>query len=164
MLMRTSWTILVAALLVWTGVALARPGVVTMRQTAVTNHPSTHNPAVTVSARTLDFGSVYLGSTNKLSFTIKNVGAGVVKGVAGVSTPFSILTGSRSVLAPAQTQVITVQYAPKEPGMHMAMVRFTGADGVTVTVIGSACQPLPSPAHRPGAPLERPVLRLIARL
>ena len=72
----------------------------------------------------------------KLSFMVQNVGAGILTGAVNVSPPFSILGGSRCVLKPVQTQVITVQYAPKSIGMHMTVVRLTGADGATVTVMG----------------------------
>jgi len=167
-----SCAILVAILLMWSWCAVAQsgPGRGTARHAAVilTNQPSLTNgrsPAIKVSARTLDFGSVPVGSSKKLSFTVENVGARIVKGTVAVSPPFSILGGSPRVLARAQSQVITVEYAPTAIGMHMTAVRFAGADGATVTVTGSATQPLPpAPARRPSPPLERPVLRLIARL
>src|SRR5690349_6115940 len=86
-------------------------------QVPVRNNDRT-SPAFEISARTLDFGSVRVGSTKKLSFTVQNVGARVLTGAANVSPPFSILGGSRCVLNPVQSQVITVQYAPKSTGMH----------------------------------------------
>jgi hypothetical protein len=95
---------------------------------------------------------------------VQNAGASAVTGTANISPPFTILRGSPLVLKPAQTQVITVQYAPKAAGMHMTVVHLSGADGASVTVMGSAAQRVPTaPAGRPRAPTQPQGLRLIAR-
>ncbi len=155
----------------WVAVAQTGAGVVTTRQAPVivakknqvpgNDGPS---PAITISARTLDFGSVCVGSIKKLSFMVQNVGTGIITGAASVSPPFSIVRGSPCVLKPVQTQVITVQYAPRLTGMHMTVVHLTGAHSAIVTVMGSAAPPSPTaPAGRPRAPTESQGPRLIAR-
>ena len=165
--------ILVATQLAGISVAVAQTGaglaatrqapVVVANKNQVPGNDGT-SPAITISARTLDFGSVYVGAIKRLSFRVQNMGAGTLTGAAHVSPPFSILGGSRSDLKPAQSQVITVQYAPKSMGMHMTVVRLAGADCATVTVMGSAAAPLPKvPARRPGAPTEPAGLRLFAQ-
>jgi hypothetical protein len=118
------------------------------------------DPAVAVSHRTLDFGSVPVGSAKKLSFTVQNAGAGSLSGAASVSAPFSVLAGSPYILKYPQTQAITVQYAPESMGVHMTVVRLTGGDGAAVTVMGSAL-PRAAPA-RPSAPAAPQKLRLLA--
>jgi hypothetical protein len=108
------------------------------------------SPAISISARMLDFGSVPVGSSNELSFMVQNVGARILTVQASVSSPFSV--PSNFVLQPAQTQVITVRYAPKSAGMHMTVVHLAGAGQATVTITGSADPRLPRVPARRRAP------------
>jgi len=118
-------------------------------------------PAITISVRNLDFGAVPLGSNNELSFKIQNIGASLLTMTATVSPPFNVRAGSAFVLKPAQTQVITVQYAPTSAGMHMTVVHLTGAN---VTVAGSAAPPVrKAPTRRRPAPTRPEGQRLIAQ-
>jgi hypothetical protein len=113
-------------------------------------------PAIAVSPRSLDFASVMVGGTSHLTFTVQNVGVGILAGVAKISGPFSIVGGSPYVLGSSQSQVITVQYVPKATGMNITVVRLTGGGGASITVAGSAV-----PAPRP-APAPPQSLRLLA--
>jgi hypothetical protein len=165
-----SWVILAIMALVWTssGAAQAdtfdsRPGPQIIprntNQATVPSRDHTH-PAIAVSHRILDFGSVPVGSSKKLSFTVQKLGAGVVNGGAKVSAPFSILAGSPYALKYPQTQAITVQYAPESMGVHMTAIHLTG--GATVTIMGSASpRAAPAPA-RPRAPAATQNFRLLA--
>lgn len=108
------------------------------------------NCAISVSQRTLDFGSVPVGSPKELTFTVQIVGAGLLKGTANVSAPFNVLAGSPYSLKYPQSQTITVQYAPQSAGVHMAVVHLTGGVGAAVTVMGSAARRGP-PGPVPGA-------------
>jgi hypothetical protein len=107
-------------------------------------------PEIAVSSRVLDFGSIPFGRVRKLSFTVQNVGGGLLTGAATVSAPFSILTGNSYSLQNSQTQIITVEYSPDSLGIHMAVVHLTGGDGSAITVMGSV-KPQRMPP-RPGAP------------
>ncbi len=111
----------------------------------------------------LDFGTVALGSTNQLSFTLQNAGGRPVAGMAAVAAPFSIVAGHSYLLNASQDQEITIQYAPKSLGIHMAVVRLTGGGGATVTVMGSAVRAVPARRSRPAEPLSPQNLRFIAR-
>ena len=112
------------------------------------------NRAIVVSHRTLDFGSIPVGSMKELTITVRTVGAGLLSGAANVSAPFNVPAGSPYVLKYPQSQAITVRYAPKSMGMHMTVVHLTGGDGATVTVMGSA-----APRRAPAAPQN---VRLLA--
>lgn len=114
------------------------------------------NPAIAVSPRGLDFASVAVGETSKLTVTVQNVGKGILTGAAKVSAPFSIVQGSPYALESPQSQVITVQYAPNATGMNITVVRLTGGGGASITVAGSA---VPAPRAAPAPPLN---LRLVA--
>jgi hypothetical protein len=168
---RSSCGILVAIQFVGTWVAVAQtgPGFDSSRQpqgilvnTSQATVPSKDrtNPAMVVSHRILDFGYVPVGTFKRLSFTVQNVGAGLLTGAAKVSAPFNILGGSPYALKYPQTQVITVQFAPDSTGVHMTVVHLSGGDGATVTVMGSV-----SPRRAPGrrrAPAAPQNLRLFA--
>jgi hypothetical protein len=96
------------------------------------------NPAIEISARSLDFATVALGRTGTLSFTVQNPGRSTITGEAKVSAPFSIVGGSPYVLGSMQSQVITVQYTPNSTGMNVTVMRLTGGGGATITVSGIA--------------------------
>ncbi len=161
-----SCAILVALLLAGAWMAVAQTNAPTSgsKQTlfAKVNSNASTKPAIAVSTRLLDFGAVPVGSSSTLSFTVRNVGPRTLTGGADVSAPFSIVGGTRYALKGPQTQVITVQYAPKSIGMHMTVIRLTGADGARVTLMGSAVPPSPTAPARQRAPNQTPGLRLIA--
>jgi len=119
------------------------------------------NPAIAVHPRSLDFASVAVGGTSMLSFTVQNVGVGALTGAAKVSTPFSIAGGSPYVLGSSQSQVITVQYAPKATGMNMTVVLLTGGSGTNITA-GSAVLTPPAAPATPARPAPPQNLRLVA--
>ena len=114
------------------------------------------NPAIAVSPRTLDFAPVGVGQIRNLTFTVQNLGAGILTGEAKVSGPFSVIGGSPYVLGSSQSQVITVQYLPQASGMNVTVVVLTGGGGASITVAGSAF-----PA-RPAAPAPPKNLRMLA--
>jgi hypothetical protein len=109
------------------------------------------NPVLAISPRVLDFGSVAVGGTKQLSFTVKNAGVEVVTGTASVPAPFRIIAGSPYVLSNSQSQVIVVEYAPSARAIHMAAIHLTGGSGAGVTVTGSVARGLP-PVHWRDAP------------
>ena len=146
---RLSWGILAAVQLAGTWVTVAQagtaepaPGIPTKVSQAKRDGSS---PAITISAHNLDFGAVPVGSNYELTFKIENVGDGILSGTADVSTPFSIVAGSSFVLKPAQTQLITIQYAPKSTGMHMTVVHLNGA---SITVMGRTGPRAPKAPNR----------------
>lgn len=167
---RFSCGILAVAQLAWPWLAVAQTGprLDARQEGRVTpaniNQPSVpvddgSSPAITISSHNLDFGAVPVDSNNELSFIIQNVGVKILSGTAHVSPPFRILGSNDFVLKPTQTQVITVQYAPKSTGIQMTVVHLTGA---SVTVVGSAA-PRKTPVRRHRAPTQPEGQRLLAR-
>jgi hypothetical protein len=84
---------------------------------------------------------VLVGSTNDLTFTVRNTGGGTLAGNASVPAPFSIVGTSAYSLASNATQVITVRYIPTQAGSSTQTVTFTGAGGASAAVSGSASLP-----------------------
>ena len=120
------------------------------------------DPAIAVSPRILDFLSVPVGSARNLSFTVQNVGGGILAGAAKASGPFAIVGGSPYVLGGSQSQVITVQYLPRTSGMDMAVIRLMGGAGASITVAGSAVPTRPTAPASPTAPGPPLNLRMVA--
>jgi hypothetical protein len=108
------------------------------------------NPAIAVSRRTLDFAPLGVGKSRNLTFTVQNVGAGILTGEAKVSGPFSVIGGSPYVLGSSESQVITVRYLPKAAGMNVTVLVLTGGGGASVTVAGSAFPAQPAAPAPPG--------------
>lgn len=164
---RSSYSILIALQLAmtWTAAAQTDTGrqapivLANAYQATVPSFDPTKS-AIIISPRVLDFGSVPVGNSKELSFTVRNMGTGILTGTANVPAPFNIREGSAYVLKDPQAQVIKVQFAPKVIGMHMAVVHLT--DGATVTVMGSAAPPLRKVPARRHPSTDPPGLKLMA--
>jgi hypothetical protein len=97
----------------------------------------TTNAVLSVSPSGLSFGSVTVGTTNDLTFTVRNAGGGTLAGTASVAAPFSVLAGGTYSLSSNQSQPITVRYIPIGVGTSSQTVSFTGGGGAMAMVSGS---------------------------
>ena len=95
------------------------------------------SPAIAVTPASQNFGSVLVGSSSNLSFTVQNTGTATLSGSASVGPPFSIISGATYSLGAGQSQTVTVQYSPAATGANTQTVTFTGAAGATAAVTGS---------------------------
>jgi hypothetical protein len=102
---------------------------------------NTGSAAITVTPANQDFGSIQLGTTADRTFSVQNTGSASLSGTASVPMPFSIVSGSPYTLGPGQTQAVTVRYNPTLAGTDVKTVTFSGANGASVTVSGSATTP-----------------------
>ncbi len=93
-----------------------------------------------------DFGSVAVGATSDLSFTVQNTGGDTLTGKATVSAPFSIVSGGTYNLKAGQSQIVTVRYSPTAAGSYSQLVTLTGGNGALVTVSGFAYTVLGPPS------------------
>ncbi|MFH1843695.1 MAG: choice-of-anchor D domain-containing protein, partial [bacterium] len=82
-----------------------------------------------VAPTTLDFGSVQIGSTLDMTFTITNTGTAILNGnVTESSSHYSIpLGGGPFTLDPGNSVVVTVRFAPTLGGTHLCIID-TGQD------------------------------------
>ena len=87
---------------------------------------------------TTAYGSLIVGKTNILAFTVSNAGTATISGTASVGAPFSIVSGGSYTLAPGQSSTTTIRYAPAAAGNNTATATFTGGSGATLTLTGSA--------------------------
>jgi Bacterial Ig domain/Divergent InlB B-repeat domain/Fibronectin type III domain len=87
----------------------------------------------TVTPSTVNFGNANIGSVLDQVFTVQNTRGGTVTGMASVSAPFSIISGSPFTLVGAgATQAVTVRFTPTTTAVASTNVSFT-ADGDTLS-------------------------------
>jgi hypothetical protein len=94
--------------------------------------------SITVTPPNQDYGTIPVGTTTDMSFLVENNGSTTLSGNASVPTPFNIVSGGSYALAPGQNQTVTVRYSPTVVGTDVQTVTFTGGDGTTAGVSGSA--------------------------
>lgn len=111
-----------------------------------------------------NFGSVPLGGTSDLVFTLGNIGTlnltGISVGISGTdASDFSVVNAPGATLAPNATATLTVRYAPGSAGSKEAMLRIVSNDGdenpFTVALTGTATDPVSQPTP-PAAPVVNP--------
>jgi PKD repeat protein len=91
-----------------------------------------------VNPGSLTYGSVTVGQTNSLSFSVINSGQQTLTGTVATASPFLIASGSPYTVAGGQTQTVSVAFAPTASGTFTGSVTFAGNGGVsTNTVIGT---------------------------
>lgn len=103
--------------------------------------------AITITPASQGFDSIPVDTTADRTFTVQNSGSGTLSGSASVAAPFSILSGSSYNLGAGLSQVVTVRYSPTTAGSNAATVTFTGANGATAGVSGSALSRPPPPEN-----------------
>jgi hypothetical protein len=103
------------------------------------------NAMISVSPNGLDFGSVMVGETNSLTFTVQNFGSGTLVGTSSVpSSVYSIFSGQAYSLTNGQISIVTVQFSPIVAGAANQTVTFTGGGDATAMVSGVGTVPPPS--------------------
>ncbi|PYN52004.1 MAG: hypothetical protein DMD94_23885 [Candidatus Rokuibacteriota bacterium] len=93
--------------------------------------------AIDVRPSSRSFGNVPLGSSQDLTFTVQNVGDGVVTGTATTSAPFAVVSGGAYSLSTGQSQSVTVRFSPVSVAMFSGSVAFSGTGGTSRFVSGS---------------------------
>jgi len=106
--------------------------------TAVVSSSPPANLIVTPTTTTT-YGSLLVGGTMELKFTVSNVGTFNISGTVSVPAPFYVVGDNSYMLLPGQSITITIRYAPVSPGSNVATVTLSGGSGATVKLTGSAC-------------------------
>jgi hypothetical protein len=88
-----------------------------------------------------DFGSVKIGLSKSLTFTLKNVGSSTFTGTASTVAPFSVVGTASYSLAPNQSQILTVRFAPTTLGKVGKILTLTGGGGKSVVLTGTGLAP-----------------------
>lgn len=96
-------------------------------------------PACSVSASTLDFGSVAVGGSADRSFTISNAGGGTLSGTASTaSANYAVIGGASYSLGAGEQASVTVRFSPSSGGSIAGTVTLTGTGCGSVSCTGSA--------------------------
>ena len=103
---------------------------------------ATPSPLIRVIETSLDFGTVLVGSSKDLSFTVQNTGAGTLTGSASTAAPYSIVSGGSFSLGAGVSQAVVVRFSPTATGSAPGVVAFTSNGGnVSRTVSGTGGVP-----------------------
>jgi hypothetical protein len=97
----------------------------------------------------LSFGSVMVGTTRTLDFTVQNSGETSLTGTVTSTAPFSVVSGGTLNVAPGAAQAVRVGFTPVAEQVYGASVTFTtNGDQVSRSVSGSgvAAAPTVTPA------------------
>src|SRR5881396_1487389 len=98
---------------------------------------ATAPPTINVTPSSRSFGSVPVGGSADLTFTVQNTGGGVVSGTATAGAPFLVTSGGSYSLSAGQSQRVSVRFSPTSTGTFAGSVTFSGAAGMTRTVTGT---------------------------
>ena len=91
-----------------------------------------------VNPGSLNYGSITVGLTNSLSFSVINSGQQTLTGTVATASPFLITSGSPYTVAGGQTATVSVAFAPVAIGSFTNSAIFTSNGGVsTNTVTGT---------------------------
>ena len=93
------------------------------------------SPAATLSADSLNFGTVAVGSSARLTLTLANSGSAPLR-IAGIAaaSPYSEANNCAATLAPGALCGIAVTFAPATAGMQNGVLTITGNLSAPVTV------------------------------
>ena len=91
--------------------------------------PPPPQPVLSVTPASLDFGTVTVGTSKGLEFTVKNTGAGTLAGTATASAPFSIVSGGAFSLAAGASQAVVVRFTPTTASSFSGNLSFTSNGG-----------------------------------
>jgi len=111
-------------------------------------------PAISITPAELAFGSVTVGDTRDLTFTVANSGTSTLIGAVSLPIgPFSITTGADYNIVPGTpAHTVTIRFAPTVTGSVSNIVIFTGGGGATRIISGTGVVPPPLPPLPPPPP------------
>ena len=96
------------------------------------------DPVISVTPKSLDFGSVPAKTTVTNSVLVENWGGGKLVGKVTVARPFKILSGGTYRLGAADAQVVTIAYTPSGQALDTNVLKFSGGGGAMVAVVGKS--------------------------
>lgn len=96
------------------------------------------DPIISVTPKSLDFGSVPSKTTVTNSILVENWGGGKLVGKVTVARPFKIISGGTYRLGASDAQVVTIAYTPSGEALDTNVLKFTGGNGVLVPVVGKS--------------------------
>jgi poly(3-hydroxybutyrate) depolymerase len=96
--------------------------------------------ALALAASPNDFGTVAVGASAQLTFTISNTGAGTFSGTASLPDgPFTIISGGSFSIDPGCTAQVVVSFTPQSTGTFNAILSLASNGGAAgVTLVGRA--------------------------
>jgi hypothetical protein len=126
------------------GAALAVSALFTLncsKKASTPTAPPNPQPSCSVSATSLDFGSVLVGSNADRSFTISNNGGGTLTGTATTSSAgYAVIGGASYSLVASQQATVTVRFSPTTTGTLPGAIGLSGTGCGSVSCTGAGQQ------------------------
>jgi PKD repeat protein len=94
-----------------------------------------HPAQLLVNPSSLNYGSVTIGLTNLLNFSVINTGGAALSGTAASPAPFVVTSGGSYNVAGAQTATVTVAFAPSGSASFNGSVIFTSNGGDSTNAV-----------------------------
>ena len=98
-------------------------------------------PVISISPNSVNFGGVNVGGSADRTFTVQNVGGGVLTGNATTNAPFAIVSGGSYSLSAGESQTVTVRFSPSSADTFLGNVNLTGGGGASLAVSGAGVIP-----------------------
>jgi hypothetical protein len=98
-------------------------------------------PIIQASSGSVSLGTILSGAHTTGSFTVQNIGGGLLSGTASVAAPFTIVSGGTYNLTANQSQTVVVGFNPTTVGSLNQNVSLTGGGGTSINVYGIATSP-----------------------
>lgn len=104
----------------------------------VTNCP----PQLSIHPASLNFGELQTGQSTNLDIAAINIGCSTLTGTVSVGGPFSVVSGGSLLIAPGETNIVTVNFQSLEVGVFTNSIHWNyGNLAVTSLVTGAALSP-----------------------
>ncbi|MBI5836590.1 MAG: choice-of-anchor D domain-containing protein [Candidatus Eisenbacteria bacterium] len=100
-------------------------------------------PVCYVPRTQVSFDTVTVGASRTLSFSVHNLGGGVLRGSAGISCPeFSVVSGGEYALTEGESVLVALNFAPTgSGGLKTCLVELSGGSCGSVLLTGVAASP-----------------------
>lgn len=96
------------------------------------------DPICTVSASSITFPTIWIGSNSTATITVSNTGTNTLTGTNTTTEPFTIVSGSTYSLTNGQSQVVTLRFTPADLGETSSTLSFVdNGGGASVSVAGT---------------------------
>lgn len=96
-----------------------------------------HLPALVAAPSFGEFGTVQVGDSREVAFTLANHGGGVLTGVIETSAPFSVVSGATLHLSEGESQQVVVRYSPVAEGSSTGNLAINGNVSRNIGLSGS---------------------------
>jgi subtilisin family serine protease len=94
-------------------------------------------PVLSISPSYQDFGNVSVGGSADRTYTVRNIGGGILNGTASASAPYSVVSGANYSIPAGSNSLVVVRFTPTSEGSFSQTVAFNGGGVLNMPVTGT---------------------------